>query len=84
MKSTLKITSKGQVTFRKEVLDQLGVRPGDKITVELIGPGRIEVRAARPGAKLDEFVGCLKKARTPALPIEEIKKIARQGWAGER
>ena len=28
MKSTLKITSKGQVTLRKAVLDQLGVRPG--------------------------------------------------------
>jgi AbrB family looped-hinge helix DNA binding protein len=46
MKCTLKITSKGQVTFRKEVLDQLGVRPGDKITVELIAPGRVEVRTA--------------------------------------
>lgn len=66
------------------MLDQLGVRPGDKITVELVAPGRMEVRAARPGAKLDEFIGCLKKAGAPLLPIEEIKKIARQGWAGER
>ena len=84
MKSTLKITSKGQVTFRKEVLDQLGVRPGDRITVELVGPGRLEVRPALSGANLAGFVGCLKKAGTKKLSLDEIKKIASQGWAGRR
>jgi AbrB family looped-hinge helix DNA binding protein len=84
MKSTLKITSKGQVTFRKEVLDQLGVRPGDRITVELVAPGRVEVRPAQPAAKLEGFIGCLKEVGTPTLSIEEIKKITRNGWAGER
>jgi AbrB family looped-hinge helix DNA binding protein len=52
MRRTLKITSKGQVTFRKEVLDQLGVRPGDRITVELVGSGRVKVRPARSGTDL--------------------------------
>jgi AbrB family looped-hinge helix DNA binding protein len=84
VKSTLKITSKGQVTFRKEVLDQLGVRPGDKVTVELVGPGRLEVRQAQPGANLEEFVGCLKKARARTLSLDDIKRIAREGWAGKR
>jgi antitoxin PrlF len=83
MKSTLKITSKGQVTFRKEVLDQLGVRPGDRITVELIGRRRLEVRPAKSGARLDEFVGCLKQAKRSALSIEEMNRIARKAWAGE-
>jgi AbrB family looped-hinge helix DNA binding protein len=83
-KSTLKITSKGQVTFRKEVLDQLGVRPGDRITVELVGDRRLEVRPAKPGTRLQEFVGSLKKANTSALSIEEMNRIARKGWAGER
>jgi antitoxin PrlF len=84
MKSTLKITSKGQVTLRKEVLDQLGVRPGDKIVVELIGRGRMEVRPAEPSAKLEDFVGCLKRSKGRSLSNDEIKKIARKGWAGER
>jgi antitoxin PrlF len=84
MKNTLKITSKGQVTFRKEVLDQLGVRPGDQITVELIAPGRVEVRPARPAAKLEQFVGCLKKIGAPTLSLEEMKEITREGWAGAR
>ena len=84
MKSTLKITSKGQVTFRKEVLDQLGVKPGDRITVEFLSPGRVEVRPAKPAANLVAFVGCLKNPGTPKLSLEEMNEIARKGWAGER
>ncbi|MBV8106191.1 MAG: AbrB/MazE/SpoVT family DNA-binding domain-containing protein [Hyphomicrobiales bacterium] len=84
MKSTLKITSKGQVTLRKAVLDQLGVRPGDRITVEFVAPARMEVRPAEANSSLEAFVGCLKKAGGPTLSIEEIKAIAREGWAGRR
>jgi len=84
MKSTLKITSKGQVTLRKAVLDQLGVRPGDRITVELVAPGRVEVRPARAGASLEAFVGCLKKPGARSLSIEEMSAIASEGWAGRR
>jgi bifunctional DNA-binding transcriptional regulator/antitoxin component of YhaV-PrlF toxin-antitoxin module len=84
MKSTLKITSKGQVTLRKAVLDQLGVRPGDKITVEFVAPGRAELRPAEASASLEAFVGCLKKADGPTLAIEEMDAIAREGWAGRR
>ena len=83
MKNTLKITSKGQVTFRKAVLDQLGVKPGDRITVELVSPGRMEVRPAKPAAKLAAFVGCLKKPGTPKLSLEEMNEMARKGWVGE-
>ena len=46
--STLKITAKGQVTFRRDVLKHLGVQPGDKIDVEKLPDGRIAVKAARP------------------------------------
>ena len=84
MKSTLKITSKGQVTFRKEVLDQLGVKAGDKITVDFVAPGRLEVRPAKPAARLEVFIGCLKRPEAPRLSVEEMNEIAREGWAGER
>ncbi len=84
MKSTLKITSKGQVTLRKAMLDQLGVRPGDRITVELVAPGRVEMRSARAGASLEPFVGRLKEPGAPTLSIEDMNRIAREGWARER
>jgi bifunctional DNA-binding transcriptional regulator/antitoxin component of YhaV-PrlF toxin-antitoxin module len=84
LKSTLKITSKGQVTFRKEVLDQLGVRPGDRVTVEFVAPGRVEVMAARPEAKLERFVGCLKKPESRTLSVEDMGEIVRKAWAGKK
>ena len=34
--ATLTVTSRGQVTFRKEVLQHLGVKPGDKIELQLL------------------------------------------------
>jgi bifunctional DNA-binding transcriptional regulator/antitoxin component of YhaV-PrlF toxin-antitoxin module len=83
MKRTLKITSKGQVTLRRELLDQLGARPGDRIVVEPVAPGPVEIRQADPTGSLRAFVGCLKAAGGPALSIEDIERIARQGWAGE-
>jgi antitoxin PrlF len=84
MKATLKITSKGQVTLRRELLDELGVRPGDRIVVEPVAPGRVEIRRAERFGGLAAFVGCLKQAGGPALALEDIRKVAREGWAGEQ
>ena len=43
--STLTVTAKGQVTLRKDLLKHLGVHPGEKITVDKLPDGRIEVKA---------------------------------------
>jgi antitoxin PrlF len=83
MKVTLKITSKGQVTLRREVLDELNVRPGDKVVVEPIAPGRVEMRRAEPLGSLRTFVGCLKSTTGPTLSLEDIEKVSCRGWAGE-
>ena len=45
--ATLTITAKGQVTLRKELLRHLGVEPGQKIEVDTLPDGRVELRAAR-------------------------------------
>ena len=44
----LSVTERGQVTFRKEVLKHLGIRPGDKIRLDLLPDGRAELKAAEP------------------------------------
>ncbi len=83
MGTTLTVTAKGQVTLRKDVLEHLGVAPGDKIEVDLIAPGRVEMRAARRSAGLGRFIGCLRDRDAPVLTLEEIEDIAHRGWAGE-
>jgi AbrB family looped-hinge helix DNA binding protein len=81
--STLTVTGKGQVTLRKEVLRHLGVEPGEKIDVELLPDGRVEVRAARRTGKISDVFGMLKRDGQPTLSIEQINEIIEQGWAGE-
>jgi AbrB family looped-hinge helix DNA binding protein len=82
--STLTVTAKGQVTLRKDVLEHLGVHPGEKITVNKLPDGRIEVKAAKPTGKISDAFGFLKRNDGPSLSIEEINKIAARGWAGKR
>jgi bifunctional DNA-binding transcriptional regulator/antitoxin component of YhaV-PrlF toxin-antitoxin module len=80
--STLTITGKGQVTLRKDLLRHLGVEPGEKVTVEKLPNGRIEVRAARPTGKISDVFGLLKREGGPTFTIEEINEAAARGWAG--
>lgn len=82
--STLTVTAKGQVTLRKDVLDHLGVSPGEKITVNKLPDGRIEVTAARPAGKISDFFGSLKSKDGPSLSLEEINEAIARGWAGKR
>jgi bifunctional DNA-binding transcriptional regulator/antitoxin component of YhaV-PrlF toxin-antitoxin module len=82
--STLTVTAKGQVTLRKDLLDHLGVHPGEKITVDKLPGGRVEVKAARPSGKISDVFGFLKKENGPSLSVEEINEITAKGWAGRR
>ena len=61
--STLTVTAKGQVTLRRDLLEHLGVHPGEKITVNKLPDGRIEVKAARPTGKISDVFGLLKEKR---------------------
>ena len=78
--STLKVTAKGQVTLRTDLLKHLGIRPGEKVNVEKLPDGRIEVKAAQPSGKISDVFDFLKRENGPSLSIEEIDAIATRGW----
>lgn len=82
--STLTVTAKGQVTLRKDLLEHLGVHPGEKITLDKLPDGRIEVKAARPSGKISDAFGFLKRKNGPSLSIDEINEVTARGWAGKR
>ncbi len=82
--STLTVTAKGQVTLRKDLLEHLGVHPGERIAVDKLPNGRIEMKAARPTGKISDVFDLLKRRNGPSLSIEEIEEIAARGWAGRR
>ena len=83
--STLTITAKGQVTLCKDLLSHLGVHPGEKIRVDKLPDGRIEVKAARATGKISDFFGSLKaKKKGRPLCIEGMNELIDRGWAGKR
>jgi bifunctional DNA-binding transcriptional regulator/antitoxin component of YhaV-PrlF toxin-antitoxin module len=82
--STLTITSRGQVTFRKEVLQHLGIQPGDKIELDLLPDGRGLLKAARPAGTMGGFVGLLAGRTKKIATIEEISEASAKAWAGKK
>jgi AbrB family looped-hinge helix DNA binding protein len=82
--STLTVTAKGQITLRKDLLKHLGAQPGEKIIVDKLPDGRIEIKASRPKGKISDVFDFLKQENGPSLSIQQINEAARRGWAGRR
>lgn len=82
--TTLTVTSRGQVTFRKEVLQHLGIRPGEQIELDLLPDGRGVIRAARPAGSITGFIGLLSGRTNKIASLEEMDAAAAAGWAGEK
>lgn len=80
--ATLSVTARGQVTFRKKVMQHLGVKPGGKIELDLLPDGRGMIRAAKPTGKIQDFFGVLASGTKKVATIEEINQAAADGWAG--
>lgn len=81
--TTLTVTARGQVTFRKEVLQHLGIKPGEKIELDLLPDGRGMIKAARPTGTVDGFIGLLAGRTQKVATIEEINQAVAQAWAGK-
>ena len=79
--SMLTVTAKGQVTLRREILQHLGVAPGAQIEVMKLPDGRIEVKAARAPGRIEDVFGLLRSQTSKTLSIDEINRIAAEGWA---
>jgi antitoxin PrlF len=80
----LTVTARGQVTFRKEVLQHLGIKPGQKIELDLLPDGRGLLKAAKPTGAISSFVGLLAGRTKKVATIEEINEATARGWAGKK
>lgn len=80
--STLPVTAEGQIALTKELLEHLGVRPGDRIAVSMLSQGALQLRADG-GGRISDVFGLLKDKTSQMLSIEEINDAAARGWANE-
>jgi bifunctional DNA-binding transcriptional regulator/antitoxin component of YhaV-PrlF toxin-antitoxin module len=80
----LTVTARGQVTFRKSVLRHLGIKPGEKIELDLLPDGCGLIRAAHREGTIDDFLGLLAGHTKKVATIEEMNEATARGWAGKR
>lgn len=81
--ASLAVTVKGQVTLKRDLLQHLGIKPGERVEFEKLPGGELKVRAARPSGTIDSFIGRHAGKLKKPLTIEEMNEIAAAGWAGE-
>jgi AbrB family looped-hinge helix DNA binding protein len=77
----LTVTARGQVTLRKEVLQHLGIRPGDKMELDLLPGGKGVLYAAKPAGTMAGFVGLLAGKTAKVATLEEIDQAIAQAWS---
>ena len=79
MARELTVTAKGQVTLRRAVLDHLGVRPGAKVSVSLLGDGRVELVAAATRGDIKGLRGALQRPGRRPVSLEEMQQAIEAG-----
>jgi bifunctional DNA-binding transcriptional regulator/antitoxin component of YhaV-PrlF toxin-antitoxin module len=82
--TTLTITAKGQVTLKRELLQHLGVGPGEQIAIDMLPNSRIVVRASTQDKDIGDFIRCLAQKGGTKLTIAQMNEIASRGWAAAK
>jgi len=81
----LTVTAKGQVTFKKGVLDHMNIAPGEKLDVDFLPDGKVVLqKEVKRTATLEDLFGSVKNEDNIHLTIEEMNDVIGKAWAGER
>lgn len=80
--NAITVTSKGQITLRKELMRHLGIATGDQISLEMLPGQEIRIRAVKPSGKISDVFGMLQRDGQPPVSIEAMNDAIAKGWAG--
>ena len=79
--TTLTVTAKGQITLPHELLQFLGIAPGQQIEVGKLAHGVLALHAKTP-QELEAFAGCLPPP-DKALSVDDINAVLASTGAAE-
>jgi AbrB family looped-hinge helix DNA binding protein len=74
------VTAKGQITIPKEIRDQLGLKPGDRVSFAQDSPGQVSLKPVE--SDFLKMQGILKSKRKKPLSVEEMNRVIAKGYAG--
>jgi AbrB family looped-hinge helix DNA binding protein len=77
----LTITAKGQVTLKKAVLEHLGLKPGERVQVDLRPDGRVELAPVQRKRDLSSLRGLLHRPGQRVVTLEEMQEGIEEGAA---
>jgi len=66
------LTSKGQTTIPKEIRDELGMKPGDRMTFTLMPDSTVIMRVK--SKNLSALAGSLHKKGRKSIPVEQLSR----------
>ncbi|MDE9544151.1 AbrB/MazE/SpoVT family DNA-binding domain-containing protein [Xenorhabdus bovienii] len=80
----LSVTTKGQITLKRDLLQHLGVKAGEQINLEKLPDGEIRISAAHPTDNIDNLFGILAGKTKKIATVEEINEAIASGWSGDK
>jgi bifunctional DNA-binding transcriptional regulator/antitoxin component of YhaV-PrlF toxin-antitoxin module len=79
----LTMTSKGQVTLRKDLRAHLRLKAGQQLVARKTPDGSLVLSRA-PSGKISDAFNLFRAPKGKALSIEDMNDIIADGWAGKR
>ena len=76
-------TSRGQVTLRKEFFRHLGIKPGEKMEIDLLPGGELRGRAIKKKGRIEDVFGMLAGKTNVKLTIEEMDQAIGEAVVAE-
>jgi len=74
------LTAKNQFTLNKSLLEHLGVKAGEKISIRKLPNGNLSMSASKKNRNIMELAGSLKGKTDIKMSIEEINHAVINGY----
>ncbi|MCR2834837.1 AbrB/MazE/SpoVT family DNA-binding domain-containing protein [Parerythrobacter lacustris] len=80
MRYETNMTVKGQITVPKDVRDQLGLKPGQKVQIEMSNDGDVRILRASPEAKHEARLARVREVQAAFKAQDPMSGMSNADW----